>query len=457
MNSKIRKERFIIVGGNAAGMSAASKAKRLNPKLEVLVFERSSHVSYSACGIPYYISDMVHDVNELVTITPEEFHSKRDVTVLTKYEVVDIKPVKRLVTVIDLNSGKDVEYAYDKLLIATGSSVIPPFPVAPNVTRVFSLQTLDDGIRVKKFIDEKRPKSIAIVGGGYIAMEMAEALSQRNINVLIIEKSGQILPGFGPEIVKEVASKLNQNKVEVLTNSQVEKAFCSGHDSVVSQLESGEKKEADMMLVCTGIQPNSKIAQLAGARLNAHNAIAVDWKMQTTVSNIFAAGDCAETQNIVSGKKDFLPSGPTANKQGRIAGENIGGGTATFPGVTGTSVFKLFDLEVARTGLDLQKAQRLNFDAMTSSVTVKSKAGYYSDATPITISVVFNKRDGRLLGAQMVGKNGVSKRIDVFATALFNRMKLDEIASLDLSYAPPFAPVWDPVLVAVNVAKTKVK
>jgi len=456
MNSKTRKERFVIIGGCAAGMSAASKAKRLNPNLEVTALEKTAHVSYSACGIPYYVSDLVREASELITITPEEFSKKRGIEVLTGHEVVDIIPNKRRVLAIDLASAKEVGFDYDKLMIAVGGR--PKRPEIPGIDlkNVFTVQTLQDGIDLKKYVDERRPKRAVIVGGGYIAMEMAEAFRVREIEVTVIEKENQILPHFESEIADKVAAELKGHDVNILTSTQV--AALRGNSSREVEtlfLNNDETLQADLVLFCIGLAPNTDLAEKAKVRLGNTRAIAVDWKLQTSVSNIYAAGDCVEIKNLVSGKPDYIPLGPTANKQGRIAGENIGGGFATFKGVVGTSVFKTFCQEVASTGLNSAQAKEFGFDAGFTTITENSKAGYYSGVKPITISVVYDKRSKRLLGAQMVGEEGVSKRIDIFATALTSKLTLNEIAYLDLSYAPPFAPVWDPVLVAVNAARSK--
>ncbi len=457
MNTKTRNERFLVIGGNAAGMSAASKAKRMNPNLRVIAFEKTAHVSYSACGIPYYISDLVRDAADLITITQKEFQEKRGIEVLTQHEVVAINPTKRQITAINLESGHELDFEYDKLIIAVGGLPDRPHLAGMNLQNVFTIQTLQDGIAIKKFVDEKRPKRAVIIGGGYIAMEMAEAFRNRFLEVTIIEKENQILSGFDKEVREKVVDELENNDVKILTSTHIA-ALEANDDRVVSRVafkNSNDKLPADFVLVCTGLVPNTRLAELEGIRMGATGAIAVDWKMQTNVPNIFAAGDCVEVKNLVSGKPDYIPLGTTANKQGRVAGENIGGGTATLKGVVGTSVFKVFNLEVARTGLSTVKAKRFGFSADSVTITAKSKAGYYSGVRPISVSVIFDKRSGRLLGAQMAGNEGVSKRIDVFATALTNKMTLNEIAYLDLSYAPPFAPVWDAVLVAVNAAKSK--
>lgn len=457
MKPKSLPERLVVIGGCAAGMSAASKAKRLNPNLDVLALERTAHVSYSACGIPYYVADLVRDAADLITITPEQFREQRGIDVLTTHQVVAISPVKRKITAVDLASGNEREFDYDRLLISVGG--IPKRPAIPGMRllNVHTIQTLQDGIDLRKFVDERKPERAVIIGGGYLAMEMAESLRNRFLDVTVVEKKNQILPDFESQIAEKVAEELRKHEISVkisTTITQLE-GNASGEVIAVTMRDKTEKLPADLVLVCVGLTPNIKLASMAGVRLGSTRAIATDWKMQTNVPNIYAAGDCVQVKNLVSGKPDYIPLGPTANKQGRVAGENIGGGTASFSGVVGTSVFKAFDLEVAKTGLGFKAAQSQGFAADSVTITANSKAGYYPGDRPLTISVIFEKRTRKLLGAQMVGSEGVSKRIDIFAVALTNKMTLNEMAYLDLSYAPPFAPVWDPLLVAINVAKGK--
>ncbi len=446
----------MVIGGCAAGMSAASKAKRMNKNLQVIALEKTPHVSYSACGIPYFVADLVREPRELIAITLEEFREQRGIEALTRHEVVEIQPVKKAVTAINLDSGKETRFDYDKLVIAVGG--VPQKPNLPGLDakNVFTLQTLQDGIYLRKYIDEHRPKRAAIIGGGYIAMEMAEAFRQRSLEVTVIQKREQILSSFEADIVAKVADELTKNEVNILTGREA--SALEVEDGGIAKsvvLTDSQKLPVDLVLVSIGLAPNTKLAEMAGVRAGNTGAIAVDWKMQTNVPNIYAAGDCVEVKHLVSGKPDYIPLGPTANKQGRVAGENIGGGTATFKGVVGTTVFKTFNLEVAQTGLNVQQAKQSGFEPDSITITENSKAGYYPGVKPITVTVIWDKRSRRLLGAQMVGEEGVSKRIDIFAAAFTNKMTLEEMAYLDLSYAPPFAPVWDPVLVAVAAARGK--
>ena len=457
MNSKTRKERFVVVGGCAAGMSAASKAKRLRPEMEVIALEKSPHVSYSACGIPYYISDLVRDAGELVTMTPDDFRGQRGIDVRVLHEVVAISPTKRQVTALDIRGGTEICLDYDQILIAVGGCPRIPMDAGLSGTNVFSIQTLRDGIAIKGFIDTHQPKRAVIIGAGYIGMEMAEACRTRGLKTVIIEHADRILSGFEPEVSERVQAELTEQQVRVLTGVAVTQTQIEATRVSSVTLSNGDVLTSCLVLICAGVTPNTRLAKMAGARLGRTGAVAVDWKMRTCVNNVYAAGDCVEVKNLVSGRPDYIPLGPTANKQGRVAGENVGGGTARFRGVVGTSVFKVFDLAVARTGLGSAQAKQLGFDAGTVTTHSNARASYFPRGSQISTTVIFDQRGGRLLGAQMVGNEGVSKRIDLFAAALLNKMDLDEMTALDLSYAPPFAPVWDPVLVAVNVARGKLK
>ncbi len=458
-NPRTRPERLVVVGGNAAGMSAASKARRVNPALEVVALEMSPHVSYSACGIPYFVADLVRESSELVALTPEQFQRHRGITALVRHQVVAIKPVQRQVVAVDLESNQERCWHYDKCIVSLGASPNQLEIPGADLKNIFAIRTLQDGIRIRDFIDTRRPKRGAIVGGGYIAMEMAEACRLRGVEIVVLEKTPSILQGFSSEIVEQVRGELDSNEVSVSTSTTVTGFQANGASEVSTvKLDTPEREiQTDFVLICTGVTPTVDVAVAAGIRTGTTGGILVDWKQKTNVPNIYSAGDCVEVRNLVSGKPDYIPLGTTANRQGRVAGENIGGGTSVFRGVVGTSVFKVFGLEVAKTGLSKAQAEKHGFDAACNTVRAHDRASYWPGASEITITVVYDKRSRRLLGAQLAGKAGVSKRVDVFATALHNKMTLDDMTALDLSYAPPFSPVWDPVLVAVHAARGKLQ
>ncbi len=447
-----QKKRLLIIGGVAAGMSAASRAKRRNPDLDVIVLEKTQYISYGSCGLPYYISDMIHDHNKLVIIPPKVAREKRGIDVRLLHEATEIRTDEKKVRALNHETGEETTFYYDKLVIATGAGAARPPIRGIDLKHVFVLRTLTDGVALKSFIDSGKPKKAVIIGAGYIGLEMAEAFSTRGLHVTILEKLPNILGTMDEEINTIVESELERNHVGLHKNAGVvafEGNSAGEVQSVV--LEDGRRFEADLVLVATGVKPHVRFAEAAGIKLGPTGAIAVNEKQETNVPDVYAAGDCAEALHLVTGKPAYIPLGPTANKQGRVAGENAAGGFGIFKGIVGTAVFKCFDLEVARTGLTSVEAEREGFATVTSTITDKCCAGYYPGASPITIKFVMNKENGQLLGAQMVGNHGVSKRIDVLATALFKKMTVEEISQLDLSYAPPFAPVWDPILIAANI------
>ncbi len=453
-----QKKRLLVIGGVAAGMSAASRAKRRNPELDVIVLEKTEYISYGSCGLPYYISDMITDHNKLVIIPPKVAREKRGIDVRLLHEATEINTGEKWVRVKNHGSGKEETVAYDKLVISTGAGAARPPIKGIDLKNVFVLRTLTDGVRLKSFINSGKPKKATIIGAGYIGLEMAEAFRVRGLEVTVLEKLPNILGTMDEEINTVVEAELERNRVALYKNAGVVAFEGNAAGEVQSVLlEDGRRFETDLVLVATGVKPHVRFAEAAGIQLGPTGAIAVNERQETNVPDVYAAGDCAEAHHLVTDKPAYIPLGPTANKQGRVAGENAAGGKGFFKGIVGTAVFKCFDLEVARTGLTSFEAEREGFSFVTSTITDKCCAGYYPGASPITVKLVMNKENGRLLGAQMVGNHGVSKRIDVFATALFKKMTVEEISQLDLSYAPPFAPVWDPILIAANIGLKALK
>ncbi len=446
--------RLVVIGGVAGGMSAASSFKRLNPETEAVVFERDSHISYGACSLPYYIAGVVGDINDLIGFTPESAKSQRDITVKIRHEVIEIDPENRRVTARDLETGKEEAIDYGALVIATGGlPIVPPFG-GVDLDHIFTIRTIGDGLAIKKFIDTQAPKRAVIVGGGYIGMEMSESLHRRGLHVTVIEKMDRVLGSMDAEITQVVENKLKEMGVDLLKETSVE-SF-TGDGKVETVVTDRGEFPADFVILAVGVRPNAALAEKAGVTLGFRGAIAVDEHMRTNISGIYAAGDCAETLHLVTGKKTYIPLGSTANKQGRVAGENAGGKESTFEGVVGTAVTKIFDLEVARTGLTSLDAEREGLDFFSSTITGRSRASAYPAGKPMTVTFVVEKGTGRLLGAQMAGEEGVAHRIDTLATALYHRSTVEDVARLDLAYAPPFATVWDPILIAANVALKKV-
>jgi NADPH-dependent 2,4-dienoyl-CoA reductase/sulfur reductase-like enzyme len=449
-------ERLVVIGGVAAGMSAASRARRLNPKIEIMVFEKSGFVSYGSCGLPYFVSDVIKAPENLVVYDAKFFKEKRNIDVYLHHEVLKIFPAKRSVLVKDLEKDKEFEVGYDKLVIATGARAVKPNIKGINLNGIFTIRFLEDGIAIKNFIRENSPKKALIIGAGYIGMEMAEALVSLGIDVTIVEVMPNILGSMDDEINEVVEAELQKNGVKLLKSTSVVEFVGDGFVRKAI-LNNGSSLDVDLVIVGAGIKPNSEIARDAGIEIGRSGAIAVNQRMETNIPGVFAAGDCAEAFHLVLGRPVYIPLGTTANKQGKVAGENAVGGNAIFKGIVGTAVFKVFELEVARTGISEKQAKEEGIDYVSTVIEHGSRAHYYPGGSKIRVKLIAERKTGRLLGAEMVGRDGVAKRIDVFATALHARMSIDEIAGLDLSYAPPFAPVWDPILIAANDIEKKLK
>ena len=446
--------RMVVVGGDAAGMSAASQARRRRPsqELAIVAFERGRHTSYSACGLPYYAGDVVKDWRDLVARTPEEFASQ-DIEVRARHEVEAVDLEAGRVRVRDLDAGRTLEEAWDVLVVATGSEPLrPPIP-GIDLPGVYGLSVLQDGIELRRAVDAG-PDRAVIVGGGYIGLEAAEALVRRGIPTALVEAAPQVMNRIDPDMGELVSQAVRDIGVELHLEEKVE--AIEGGDRVRAVRTAARTLDADLVVLGLGTRPAVGLAEASGIQLGPSGAIAVDPRMRTPHEGVWAAGDCAESRHLVSGKPVSYHLGTIANKQGRVCGINIGGGYATFPGLLGTAVSKVCEVEVARTGLSEAELGELGLEWERASVDSTTTAGYLPGAAPIRTKVLAERRSGRLLGAQIVGKEGAAKRIDVFATAIWNGMAVDEMVNLDLSYAPPFSPVWDPVLIAVRKVSEQV-
>jgi CoA-dependent NAD(P)H sulfur oxidoreductase len=444
-----QKKNLVVIGGVAAGLSAASHVKRRRPDIEVLVFEKSPHASYGSCGLPYLIEGLVEDSSELIALPIEELREKRglDVRVLNEATGLDVEDKK--VIVRDIQSGREFYVQYDWLVISTGASaIVPSFP-GVDAEGVFTLRTLEDGIELEAYIKKESPKRAVIVGGGYIGMEMAEAFSARGLEVTVIEKLPRVLINYDREISESVREKLIEKDINLITESRVRVIERAG--KVTKVITESETIETELVLLGTGIKPNTILAKKTGIEIGETGAIRVNEKMETNIPGVYACGDCAEAYHRILKRNVWIPLGDTANKQGRVAGANIAGEDLNFPGIIGTSATKVFELEVARTGLGEEEAKQEGVDIETTFVQSYTRAHYYPGRKHISIKLISEKGTKKLLGAQAVGEETVAKRIDVFATAIWSGMTLDDIAWLDLTYVPPVATVWDPVLVAAQV------
>ncbi|HLW79657.1 MAG TPA: FAD-dependent oxidoreductase [Terriglobia bacterium] len=455
----MRSERLLVIGGVAAGLSAASRARRVDPYLEIVVYEKGPDISYSACGIPYFIAGEVKDAGRLRVYSPEFFRAQRNIQVLTGHEVTEVSTSRRRVTVIAPGGAPLEEVHYDRLVLATGAEPARPRVPGLDLEGVFHVNDLQAALAFERYLDREHPRRALIIGGGYIGLEMADALVARGLEVTLADRGARLFEAVDEEISSIVEQELASHGVRVLKSTAVE-ALTGGRDRRVRRAiyggssqaggdSGGPNGETDCVVLATGVRPRVKLAEDAGITLGATGAIAVDESMQTSAAAVFAAGDCVETRHRVSGRAVYFPLGTTANKQGRVAGENAAGGRARFGGIVGTAVVKVFGQEVARTGLSLAEAEAAGFAACPALVHAAARSRYLG-GRDIVVKVVADRASGRLLGAQMAGPEGVAKRIDVFATALQARMTAEEASELDLSYAPPFSNVWDPVLIALQ-------
>jgi NADPH-dependent 2,4-dienoyl-CoA reductase/sulfur reductase-like enzyme len=448
-------ERLVVIGGDAAGMTAAARARRRRDRedLEIVAFERGPYTSYSACGIPYLVGDLVSDVDDLVARTPEE-HRRNGIDVRTGHEVVAIDLNRRRVRVRDLadEGAAERDEPFDQLVVATGAVPSRPHVPGGDAEGILGVQTLADGVTARRAVDERAPRRAVVVGGGYVGLEMAEALVRRGLEVALVDRTEQPMAGtLDLDMGALVADALRSVGVTLYLGEAVD-GFDVKDGSVHAVHTANRSLPADIVVLGLGVRPDSALAKQAGVAVGATGGIVTDARMETSVGGIWAAGDCVESTHRITGLPVALALGTHANKQGRVVGINATGGDVRFPGVIGTAVSKICVYEVARTGLTEYQAAEHDLDVVAATIESTTRAGYYPEAAPIKVKVVADRRDGRILGAQIVGSEGAAKRIDVVATAIWNRMLVDEVASLDLSYAPPFSPVWDPVLVAARKA-----
>ncbi len=445
--------KFVIIGGDAAGMSAASRAKRKNSDIEIIVLEQGYDVSYSACGMPYNIADPERDMEKLVVRKADVFIEKNRINLLTGHRVTAIDRAAKTVSG-KTTAGEPFEFDYDKLFIATGARPIIPDLPGIDLPQVMALKSLEDGRKIKSFISEKKVKKAVIMGMGYIALEMCEAFKKRGVEVAMVKPGPVFLLWLSSLLADVIHEELIKQGVEIYAGTSVERVepLDDGIKVVCAKLD----LTADMLLVAVGVEPCSEIAEKAGLDTSIAGSIAVDRKLKTSDKDISAAGDCADSYHVVTGEKCWIPLALRANRAGWAVADNICGSESTLKGVAGTAVFKVFDLEVARTGLNLSQAKDSGFDAVENYIKTRSKAHGQPGSSFIHVSMVADRKTGCLLGAQMVGKYGVAHRINSVAVALSNKMTAVDFAETDLAYAPPFGPVWDPLLTAANQLVKKI-
>lgn len=447
--------RLVVIGGGAAGMSAASAARRVDRHLEIVVLEAGRDIAYGLCGIPYYLSGQVAQAEALLAYPPEVFRDRRRIDVQTSAEVVAVDAERRVVRYRQPPAGMgqrgsaEHRLRYHRLVVAAGGA--PVLPALPGIDDdlVFTVRTLQDAVALRSLLDAGRIGRALVVGGGYVGLEMVEALHARGVSVTLVEMLPQVLPNIDEPLAAPVEKELLRHGVDVRLSTGLQRIDreADGLHAVIG----GDTIVVDAVVLAVGVRAVGGIAAAAGARTGPAGTLLVDDHMRTSLPHVYACGDCIATQHLVLGRPAFVPLGPAANKTGRVAGTVAAGGEARFRGVVGTAVVKVFDLTVARTGLTLAEATAEGLSPVAVDVEGRSRAKYYPGSEPVTVRLVHDA-DRRLLGAQLVGTDGVAKRIDVLATALQAGFDVDDLADLDLSYAPPFAPVYEPVLLAAQRA-----
>jgi NADPH-dependent 2,4-dienoyl-CoA reductase/sulfur reductase-like enzyme len=451
-------KRIVVIGADAAGMSSASQAKRIaGDAVEIVAFERGAYSSFSACGIPYWVAGDVDGPERLVARTPEE-HRRNGIDLRMRTEVEEIDLAAGRVLARDLAAGRSSWEGFDALVIATGAvPVRPPLP-GVDAAGVFGVQTLDDGGALLADLQRVQPRRAVVVGGGYIGVEMAEALVRRGVAVTVVDRAAQPMTTLDPDMGAAVHKVMEGIGIDVRADTAV-LGFETGSDHRIRAVVTADGPiPADVVVLGLGVRPDTALAREAGLPLGDYGGLRTNVQMQVLGHDrIWAGGDCVEVLNLVSGQYQHVPLGTHANKQGRVIGHNLAGSYATFPGVIGTAVSKVCHLEIARTGLRERDATRAGFQYVTVTVQTGTKAGYFPGSQEMTVKMTAERGTGRLLGVQIVGYEGSAKRIDTAATALWNRMTVEEMTALDLAYAPPFSPVWDPILVAARQAAGAVR
>lgn len=439
--------KVVIIGGVAGGATAAARIRRIDENAEIIVFERSDFISYANCGLPYYIGGIIEDENDLTLQTPESFWERFRVNMRINHEVLSINTKKKTVVVKNLKSGKEFEESYDKLLLSPGAKPIKPNLKGIESNKIFTLRTVEDTLKLKQYINKKMPKSAVIVGGGFIGIEVAENLNKLGINITLIEASKQLMSPFDSDMVSFIHSEIRKNNINLMLNSIVD-GFEDTNDGINVILKESFIIKADMVIMAIGVSPETCLAKNAGLELGIKGSIVVNDKMETSVPDIYAVGDAVQIKNFITNNDTLISLAGPANKQGRIAADNICGGNSHYTGAQGSSIIKIFDLTAATTGINERIANQIGINYDKVVLSPMSHAGYYPGGKVMTLKVLFEKDTYRLLGAQIVGFDGVDKRIDVLATAIRAKMKAYNLSELDLAYAPPYSSAKDPINMA---------
>ena len=447
---EMERMKIVIVGGVAGGATAAARIRRLDESAEIIIFERSGYISYANCGLPYYIGGVIEDEEDLTLQTPESFYRRFKIVAKVHHEVTDIDAQNKTVFVKNLKTGTSFAESYDKLILSPGAKPILPDFYTEN-ERTFTLRTVEDTLKIRSFIEQKQPKTAVVIGGGFIGLEMAENLAERGIQTTIVQRGNHLLPAVDCDMASFLHANFRNHGVQILLNTDTEKLTADG-ERVSLTLSNGKQLNADMVAVSVGVLPENTLAKRAGLELGVKGAIKVDAKMQTSLPDIYAVGDAVQVKHFITEQDAVISLAGPANKQGRIAADNLCGRNSEYKGAQGSSVIKVFDMTVATTGINEAQAKASGYDYEKIILTQNSHAEYYPNATAMTLKLIFERGTYQILGAQIVGYDGVDKRIDVIATAIRAGMKADELKDLDLAYAPPYSSAKDPVNMAGMIA-----
>ena len=439
--------KVVIIGGVAGGATAAARLRRLDEKAEIVVFERSGYISYANCGLPYYIGGTIKAPEALTLQTPESFFSRFRVDMRVRHEVTAIHPERKAVSVKDLETGREFEERYDKLILAPGAKPTRPRLPGVGLEKLFTLRTVEDTFRMKDYIQKEHPRSAVLAGGGFIGLELAENLRELGMEVTIVQRPKQLMNPFDPDMASFIHSEMRRHGVKLALGHTVE-GFAERDGGVDVLLKDGAPLHTDMVVLAIGVMPDTALARAAGLELGIRDSIVVNDRMETSVPGIYAVGDAVQVRHAVTGQDALLSLAGPANKQGRIAADNICGGDSRYRGSQGSSVLKVFDMTAATTGVNETNAKKAGLDVDKVVLSPMSHAGYYPGGKLMTMKIVFEKGTYRLLGAQIVGYEGVDKRIDVLATAIHAGLSAIQLKDLDLAYAPPYSSAKDPVNMA---------
>lgn len=452
--------RILVVGGVAGGATAAARARRTDEHAEIIMFEKGPYISFANCGLPYYVGREIGDRSALLLQTPESFNARFHIDVRVFHEVLAIDRAARTVRVRNLRTEEEYDQSYTAVILSPGATPIrPPLP-GIDLPNIYTVRTVPDSDAIREFLDKHQPKRAAVIGAGFIGLEMVENLQRLGLEVTLVEKADQVLPPLDSEMAAFISLTLQQMGVDVILGDGI--AGFEGDDRATAvRLESGRTIPADIFILGIGVRPDTRLARTAGLDIGATGGIVVDDHMRTSDPAIYAAGDAVETIHLVTQKPSLIPLAGPANKQGRVAGANAAGDDLTFPGALGTAIVRVGETVAALTGLSEKTAQKQGMDVFASYTTSRDHADYYPGAQPMVIKLIAERETGRLMGAQVVGSNGVDKRTDVFATAITGRMTVEDLTNLDLAYAPPFGAAKDPVIVAgmhaQNIVRDKLR